>query len=308
MDSTLKDLIDQVCRLVSEQGREFWWITREVSEAFERQGYHLLPRHFYSPVPDPETIARHDWHRHSFPLSRLGFEEASAFEWCRRFAVHAREIESLPSAPVPGGGYHWGNTFFTGLDAVALYGMVREVRPRRIIEVGSGFSTRVSLSALGANGSGRVTCIEPYPTAALREVAERVELLQMPVQQAPIEMFESLAANDILFIDSSHVSALDSDVNREILELLPAIAPGVYVHVHDIFFPWDYPAFFVDQRRWFWNEQYLLYAFLLLNPAFEVIFPVQNLLWRQWPEVSSILGPYAHPLRSGTSFWLRRAV
>jgi hypothetical protein len=126
------------------------------------------------------------------------------------------------------------------------------------------------------------------------------------VQKAPVEIFQSLGRNDILFIDSSHVSTLGSDVNLEIAQLLPAIGEGTCVHMHDIFFPYDYPRLFVDERRWFWNEQYMLYAFLLFNNAFDVIFPVQYLLTQRWAEMARIAVPFAHPLRSGTSFWMRR--
>lgn len=125
------------------------------------------------------------------------------------------------------------------------------------------------------------------------------------MQQAPREAFQSLGQNDILFIDSSHVSALGSDVDLELLQLLPAVGEGTLVHVHDIFFPYDYPQLFVDERRWYWNEQYMLYAFLLFNPAFEVIFPVQYLLTQRWEQVATMAEPFAHPLSSGT-FWMRR--
>ena len=157
-----------------------------------------------------------------------------------------------------------------------------------------------------ANGHGRVSCIEPYPTAALLELRDDIDLLETTVQQAPREVFESLGQNDILFIDSSHVSALGSDVNLELLQLLPAVGEGTLVHVHDIFFPDDYPQLFVDERRWYWNEQDMLYAFLLFNPAFEVIFPVQDPLAQRWEQVATMAEPFAHPLRSGTSFWFRR--
>ncbi len=306
-DDTLARLIAEVCEAVSGRGREYWWLTAEVSNTFERHGYHLLPRHFYSPVPDPDTIARHRWDAESFPLSRLRFDEAETMRLCRVLVDHAREIEPLPWAADPArGGYHWDNVFFTGLDAVALYGLVRELKPQRIVEIGSGYSTHLSVRAVRANGHGRITCIEPYPTAAVLELRSEIDLLETTVQQSPRELFRSLGNNDILFIDSSHVSALGSDVNFEVLEILPALGEGTVVHVHDIFFPYDYPRLFVDERRWYWNEQYMLYAFLLFNTAFDVLFPVQYLLSRHWPDVMKMAEPFAHPLRSGTSFWMTR--
>ena len=166
-------------------GGRTWWIKQDVSRAFEERGYHLLPRHFYSPVPDPDTIAGHKWDAESFPLSKLRFDDAETMRLCGTLVEHAREIEPLPSTAAQAqGGYHWDNVFFTGLDAVALYGLVRDLKPKRIVEIGSGYSTHLSVRAVRVNGAGRVTCIEPYPTALL-ELRDEVDLLETTVQQAP---------------------------------------------------------------------------------------------------------------------------
>ena len=304
MDSHLIDLIRELCRAVTERGREFWWLKAEINRAFEEQGYHLLPRHFYSPIPDPATIAAHNWGAETFPLSKLRFDEAACFDLCRRLRAHAHDIEGLPGADAAG--YYWNNPMFTGLDAIGLYGLIREFAPQRIVEIGSGFSTHLSLHALRRNGRGRLTAIEPYPSDKLRELTSELELVTSKLQDTPRSLFETLESNDILFIDSSHVSAMDSDVNLEILQLLPALSQGVLVHVHDIFFPRDYPKHWVDDRRWFWNEQYLLYAFLLCNPSFEVLLPVQYLIGERWNETAAMFTPFRHDVRSGASIWLRR--
>jgi len=129
---------------------------------------------------------------------------------------------------------------------------------------------------------------------------------QSNVQTAPREAFSSLTSGDILFIDSSHVSCLGSDVNFEIFEILPNLPKGVVVHLHDIFLPFEYPREWVVERRWYWNEQYLLYAFLRMNDAFEVLMPNRYMIRRHSARVSAalpFLGGLAH---SGVSFWMQK--
>jgi hypothetical protein len=151
--------------------------------------------------------------------------------------------------------------------------MIRHLKPRRIVEVGSGFSTMVALHALEANRRddpayrGSLTAIEPYPW--FRD--ERIELLSVPLESAPRALFDGLRENDILFIDSSHIIRPQGDVLLEYLEILPTLAPGVAVHIHDVFTPFDYPVLWVKKWQSFWNEQYLVEAFLTLNPHFEVV-------------------------------------
>jgi hypothetical protein len=150
-------------------------------------------------------------------------------------------------------------------------------------------------------------CIEPYPERLLSLIANhdlrRLELLQVGVESVGLEPFKTLQARDILFIDSTHVAKVGGDVNRLIFEILPVLAPGVVVHFHDIFFPFEYPLAWIEENR-AWNEAYLLRAFLSYNPAFEIMLfnhyvalTHDDLLRRDFP--LCLRNP-------GGSLWLRR--
>ena len=137
--------------------------------------------------------------------------------------------------------------------------MLRAVKPARVVEVGAGVSTAVALAALSRNGSGTITCIEPYPRAALRRLP--ITLVESPVQSVPQDYFTTLQAGDVLFIDSTHVVRVGGDVNLIVLEILPRLSPGVLVHFHDIYLPYDYPPD-LFASLWSWNETSLIRAYL----------------------------------------------
>jgi predicted O-methyltransferase YrrM len=173
--------------------------------------------------------------------------------------------------------FHFNNGFFERIDAEIAYSFVRHRKPKRIIEIGSGNTTLVLSAALqrnaGEGNPGELISIEPYPAPYLKDgVKGLTQLIEKPVQKVPMDLFRTLRANDILFIDSSHVVSMDSDVLCECLRILPELAPGVLVHFHDVFTPLDYPKKFVMTNLCFWGEQYMLEAFLSFNSAFEVMW------------------------------------
>jgi hypothetical protein len=183
--------------------------------------------------------------------------------------------EADPS--VHGQKFHFENGFFERVDAEVAYSLVRSRKPRRVVEVGSGNSTLLLAEALRRNREdghfAELVSIEPNPAPFLRlGIDPWSRLIEAPVQNVPAELFRSLKANDILFIDSSHVVCMDSDVIHECLRILPELAPGVLVHFHDIFTPLDYPRKFVVDNLCFWAEQYLLEAFLAFNSAFRILW------------------------------------
>ena len=161
-------------------------------------------------------------------------------------------------------------------DAIMLYCMIRLLKPRRIIEVGSGFSSCVTLDTneLFFENSITTTFIEPYPQLLLSLVKEtdksNVTIIAERLQDVDLEQFDALQRNDILFIDSTHVSKINSDVNRIFFDILPRLSEGVHVHLHDIFFPFEYPKEWIYEGR-AWNEAYLLRALLQYNSAFRVV-------------------------------------
>ena|SRR5947209_1107563 len=194
---------------------------------------------------------------------------------------------------------------FSGTDALALYCMVRHFRPRRIIEVGSGFSSRISAQALVKNGVGELTCIEPYPSELLVNGFPGLsKLVPNKVQDVPLETFEQLGDRDILFVDSSHVVQIGGDVNYLFLEVLPRLAAGVVVQVHDIFLPHHGRRDWVTEQYRFWTEQDLLQAFLAFNSAFEVLFANCYITQRFEAQMKKTFSQ--SPWWGGGSFWMRR--
>ena len=200
---------------------------------------------------------------------------------------------------------------FRSIDAEVLYCMIRHYRPHRIIEVGSGFSTYVSAAAVRQNGAegypATLVAIEPYPNDVLRRGFPGLhQLLQQPVQSVDYEAFTSLTENDILFIDSSHVLRIDSDVRFLVLEVLPRLQPGVLVHFHDIFLPCDYPRAWVMNEYRFWNEQYVLQAFLAFNRGFEVVWLGSYMHLHHSEKLREVFGSYDPATIWPGSLWMRR--
>jgi predicted O-methyltransferase YrrM len=303
----LESEIKNLCQRIDKEGREHWWIAKDVAEAFESAGYHLLPRHFYTPIPDPEIVSKLDFEAESYPFREGQFSEKTALQFLNTIASYAGELEkNFPWDGSSKTGYKWDNFFFTGIDASSLYTFIRTEKPKRIVEIGSGFSTHVALQAVSENGFGNIVCIEPYPTPTLLKLSKEIEILQEKVQSIPLDMFSSLEPGDILFIDSAHVSCLASDVNYELFQILPTLKKGVLVHIHDIFLPFEYPRDWLVDRRWYWNEQYLLYALLRMSDAFQVLMPNVYLRKRHSKAIQEALPFLGQQALSGCSIWLKK--
>jgi predicted O-methyltransferase YrrM len=233
------------------------------------------PGHFYSPLPSREEVAE-AFARGGFgpPFPAIDLNEAGQVARLERMAAWYAE-QPFSEKPEPGARYYLDNPSYGHYDAIMLYGMLREAQPRRIIEVGSGFSSAamLDLNERVLGGNVQFTFIDP-DMKRLRPLlrdgdAVRVTLIEKRVQEVPIETFATLGENDVLFIDSSHVSKIGSDVNRLYLDVLPALAPGVLIHIHDVAGNLEYPREWLDEGR-AWNEQYLLRAFLMNNSAYRI--------------------------------------
>ena len=244
----------------------------EVFRRFEAAGVHVTPVHFYQPIPDTRTLPDGLW-RNASRLSGIDLNVRTQLRLVREvFPKFRAEYDLLPQAPTGDPGeFHLNNGAFDGTDALAYYCMIRHFRPRTVIEVGAGHSSRLAALAARRNGRTRLVCIEPFPKPFLRGLPGLARLVEKPVQAVGLRSFLNLRRNDILFIDSSHVSRIGSDVNLLFLEVLPRLRPGVLVHVHDIFLPGDYPRDWVLGEHRFWSEQYLLQAFLAFNRGYEVV-------------------------------------
>lgn len=233
---------------------------------------------YYSPLPAVRALARtrERWDRPS-ALTGVAYDlDAMKGLLARVVAEHGAELSELPPYEEARGlGYGPG---FTRIDATLLYLVLRHLKPRRVIEVGSGLSTYYASRAAQRNRAGGapcgITCIDPYSGDRVRNLPG-VEVLRRPVQDVAPEYFEALSAGDVLFIDSTHVVRIDGDVPHLYLEVVPRLAPGVVVHSHDVHFPFNVPhpaEEYVFGAKWpmLWTEAMLLQAFLAYNAEFEL--------------------------------------
>jgi methyltransferase family protein len=241
-------------------------------------------------------------------LPDLDLNVGGQLELLEALTTYQDEVR-FPRTPDPAWRYHHQNDFFPHADAVALYSMIRHLRPGRLVEVGAGFSSAVTLDTNERFLDNAIECvfIDPRPNrlqSLLREgELERLTVLAVPVQDVPMSVFESLRTGDILFIDSSHVSKMGSDVNHILFELLPRLAGGVHVHFHDVQYPFEYPVSWAERGR-AWSEAYLLRAFLQSNSNFQIVL-FNDYLKRFHPEAVERTVPTL--LEGGGSIWLERS-
>jgi len=239
------------------------------------------PGHFYSPVID-----RNDPHVQQAlaieaqpdpELSGIALNEPMMRRWFNRIKEQYR-AHPFPAELSPSCLYYYNNPFFPLADALALLTFFRHAQPRRFIEAGSGFSSCAAIDCNEHFLSGRadLTFIDPHPERLLDLLPVnsryRSSIKQQCLQDASLKTFEELQPNDILFIDSSHVAKTGSDVLDYLFRIFPALAPGVLIHIHDIFFPFEYPSDWVMDGERSWNEAYLLRAFLSNNSGYRILF------------------------------------
>jgi hypothetical protein len=234
--------------------------------------------HFYSPIPSLEELARDAAVVFAAPprtLPGLDLREDEQLALLRSFVPYYGEMP-FTATRAPGLRYFFENPAYSYSDAILLHCMIRHLRPARIIEVGSGYSSCVTLDTNERFFDNRIatTFIEPYPellfSLSTPEDRTRMRVLGSRLQDVDLAEFAALEPGDILFVDSTHVSKVHSDVNRLVFQILPSLKPGVHVHVHDIFYPFEYPRHWFEEGR-AWNEAYLLRAFLQFNSAFRVV-------------------------------------
>ena len=204
--------------------------------------------------------------------------------------------------------YKFGNGSFGSGDAELYYNVIRTVKPRRIIEIGSGNSTLVALQAIKKNEmeSGikcDLVCIEPYEMKWLERTGAKI--IRTIVEDVALVNFETLEENDILFIDSSHVIRPTGDVLFNFLTVLPILKKGVYVHIHDIFTPRNYLDIWVVNKCLLWNEQYILEAFLTNNDSFQIVCAA-NYLHRNHYDMFKRVSPFVDKKREPGSFWIQK--
>lgn len=251
--------------------------TAELTQLRQACGF-VPPGHYYSPIPDMAAI-RHDEARIFGEIPRqiagIDLRETAQMELLEQFARYYPDIP-FAAQPQPGLRYHYDNPSYAYSDGLLLHCMLRHLKPRRLIEIGSGFSSCATLDTdqhfLG--GQLQVTFIEPYPELLMSLITDadraRITVIPKRLQDVDLDVFRALEAGDVLFVDSTHVSRIDSDVNRVFFDILPTLAPGVVIHFHDIFHPFEYPKEWIYFGR-AWNELYMLRTFLQYNSSFRVL-------------------------------------
>lgn len=260
------------------------YVTIDTFDMFEKLGIHVTPVHWSSPIPDVHELPAVWGEPSELPGVDLNvdrqFDLLSTFE--SRYREEYDEFPIIESSD-DHSGFSIKNRYFESVDAEVAYSMVREYSPQCIVEIGGGNSTQVLDAALDRNERA---CdhyvIDPSPTRRIKRTTD-ADIVKERVQDVPLEVFESLEENDVLFVDSTHVARIGSDVLYEFLEVLPRLGDGVLVHVHDIFFPYEYPRRWITERRWFFNEQYLVRALLTNNDAFEILWTTYY-MHREHPE------------------------
>jgi predicted O-methyltransferase YrrM len=277
------------------------WAKRRLKDGFEigqRLGVDILPRHFYSSIPDMRQLrSETEWQQPFEMFGVVGADISSqlAFlaDMCRPFAARWPELAVYAAAEAEngqGGGYG-------PIEAEVLHAFILRHQPKKIVQIGCGVSTSVILRAAGLAGyRPELVCIEPYPSAFLMRAAaaRRITLVKERAQSVRRDVLTNLASGDLIFVDSTHSVAPGSEVNRIILDVLPRLGAGVFVHFHDIHFPYDYQRGLLAEEMFFSLESTLLHAFLIGNARFGIAVSMSMLHYAA-PEAISELLPHFDP-------------
>ncbi len=273
--------------------------------------FYVPPGHFFSPIPSLREIRENEdriFNRMPPELPAVDLNTAHQLELLDAFRKNS---PSIPFSKTKSNRYryYYENMSFTYGDAMVLYAMIRQNRPRHIIEIGSGYSSCVTLDTNEADFNNGIECtfIEPYPSLLMSLMKpgdlDHLKLIPAKLQDVPLTEFSSLAENDILFIDSTHVSKINSDVNYIFFEIIPSLPKGTLVHFHDIYYPFEYPKPWAFEGRG-WNEDYLLRAFLEFNPTFKIEFFNSYMAHFYRDRIAKWMPDFL--LNAGGSIWLRK--
>ena len=274
--------------------------------ALWRIGVFPIRDHYYEPQFDNRKAKRSFSEDRALPGIDLNVTEQ--LNLLTRFSF-GQEIADLPQEKPDALEFYLKNTAFESGDAEYWYQLIRLLKPTRIFEVGSGHSTLMAIKAVRKNREQdpeyrcKHVCIEPYEMPWLEETG--VIVVRQKVEDLDVEFFSELKENDVLFIDSSHVIRPQGDVLFEYLALLPTLSKGVIVHLHDIFSPRNYPRQWLEEEVKFWNEQYLLEAFLSQNRSWKITGAL-NYLHHNHYEALKAVAPFLTPDREPVSFYIQR--
>jgi predicted O-methyltransferase YrrM len=276
------------------------------------------PGHFYSPIPDIREIRLNSaaiFDRSVREIPGVELNDETQLSIARKFSDLYSDMP-FTERKADGRRYYLDNDFFSYGDGISLYSMIRLFSPKRIIEIGSGFSSALMLDVdeIFFKNQLEFTFIEPYPdrlhSLITNKDKQRSRILEKSVQQVPPAIFRSLRENDILFIDSSHVAKTHSDVLHILFNILPLLRKEVLIHFHDILWPFEYPRIWLEHGR-AWNEAYFIRAFMQYNKSFEILyfnsfmeFHHKDLLTINMPLM--VKAPSAETTPGNTSLWIRK--
>lgn len=275
--------------------------------AFLEIGVFPIRDHYYEPQFDNRKLDSLLSENRSLPGINWNVDEQLHLLNCLTFSEEIQNIPHSGNIQKKGGEFHFNNGSFESGDAEYWYQMIRYIKPQNIIEIGSGNSTKLAIQAIMKNREEnpiylcKHICIEPFEQPWLEEVD--VELYRQKVEEIDIDFFSQLGSGDILFIDSLHMIRPNADVLKEYLEILPSLKSGVIVHIHDIFSPKNYLREWLIEDIRFWNEQYILEAFLTHNHAWKVLGALNYLHHNHYAELKKV-APHLTESREPGSFYI----
>jgi len=309
---TIGDLhIEEAAKTIGPEVVHYMASTGQGTNECMEKGCLPVLAHFYQPIPDLKDLEeRKVWDKVS-ELKGIEWKPKEYLKNLKELSVYADECD-WPDDPTDDPmQFYTNNASFSYGCASALHSMIRKIKPKRVIEVGSGKSSLVIADAIKANKTDtEYTIIDPYSSIENTELfPKNTKLVLEQVENIDLSTFKKLSENDILFIDSSHVCKIGSDVNFEILEVLPSLKKGVYIHFHDIPLPYEYSKTYATAPgfRMFWTESYLLQAFLSNNDNFKIILPMAYIQKSHTEEFRKLFpkGDSATSWGSG-SIWIKR--
>lgn len=251
------------------------WADENQREKLQALGLNVIPANFYSSIPSIVDVKNsYEYADSSIPyLDEALFDKDALREELSAFVAYSVDFAPPENGDKENGDYFfWNNGVFSSSDAMAYYAFLRKLKPDNVVEIGGGFSTLVAREALAKNGSGKLTCIEPFPRPFLKRL-DGVSLEAITAQEVTANYLNNILGDgDVLFIDSTHTVKTGSDCLHIYLRLLPKITKKIYVHVHDIFLPFGLPQKWLLDLQIHWTEQYLLLAWMIENKRVKVLF------------------------------------
>ena len=273
-----------------------------------RLGLQVVVRSFYSPIPDLRKIPESVWERES-ELAGIRFDLEQQLGYLAELHGYLAEFRPAELATGDPDQYFLANGSYGPVDADVLYAIVRAAKPKRIIELGSGYTTLVAAQACLENeregAAAEYVAFDPYPGVVRPDLPGLTELARTPAEELPPARFGELGPSDLLIVDTTHTVKMGGDVNHVVLDVLPRLAGGVLVHFHDIFLPWEYPRKWAEDYGLYWSEQYLLQAFLSLNKEFEILCALYALARRRPDSLRELVPSWRDGAVPG-AFWIRR--